>query len=159
MAVRITSSVLYAQGLFWSLFDSPLCTLHRLSHLPFHSPHFHLHLPCGLVRGEVPCALPQMRSKALWLTTILSRTHRNPDVTTTRTTRPRQHTRQSSSTCTSNHACTSWRFDLISPWRLDHTGGSWTHTVHHFLYRGTREVAQQRNRCTHQGHIQLLTIT
>ena len=40
------------------LFDSPFCTLHRLSHLPFHSPH----LPCGLVRGEVHCALPRMRS-------------------------------------------------------------------------------------------------
>ena len=48
------------------LFDSPFCTLHRLSHLPFHSPdlhlHLHLHLPCGLVRGEVHCALPRMRS-------------------------------------------------------------------------------------------------
>ena len=60
--VRITSSMLHAQCLFWSLFDSPLCTLHRLSHLPFHSPDLHLHLPCGLVRGEVPCALQRMRS-------------------------------------------------------------------------------------------------
>ena len=34
------------------LFDSPFCTLHRLSHLPFHCPdvHLHLRLPCGLVR-------------------------------------------------------------------------------------------------------------
>ena len=31
------------------LFDSPLCTLHRLSHLLFHSLDLHLHLPCGLV--------------------------------------------------------------------------------------------------------------
>ena len=30
--------------------------------LPFHSPDLHLDLPCGLVRGEVPCALPRMRS-------------------------------------------------------------------------------------------------
>ena len=45
-----------------SLFDSPLCTLHHLSHLPFHFPDLHLHLPCGLVRGEVHCALPRMRS-------------------------------------------------------------------------------------------------
>ena len=49
--------MLHAQCLFCSLFDSPLCTLHRLSHLPFHSPDLHLHLPCGLVRGEVPSAL------------------------------------------------------------------------------------------------------
>ena len=41
---------------------STLCALHRLSHLPFHSPVLHLHLPCGLVRWEVPCALQQMRS-------------------------------------------------------------------------------------------------
>ena len=44
------------------LFDPQLCTLHRLSHLPFHSPVLHLQLPCGLVRWEVPCALPRMRS-------------------------------------------------------------------------------------------------
>ena len=29
------------------LFDPLLCTLHRLSHLPFHSPVLHLHFPCG----------------------------------------------------------------------------------------------------------------
>ena len=29
------------------LFVSPFCTLHRLSHLPFHFPDLHLHLPCG----------------------------------------------------------------------------------------------------------------
>ena len=52
--VRITSSMLHAQCLFWSLFDSPLCTLHRLSHLPFHSPENHLHLPCGLVWEKFP---------------------------------------------------------------------------------------------------------
>ena len=45
--------------------------LHRLFHLPFHSPVLHLHLPCGLVRWEVPCALQLMRSKALWPRTIL----------------------------------------------------------------------------------------
>ena len=47
------------------LFDSPLCTLHRLSHLPFHSPdlQLHLHLSCGLVRVEqIPCAFPRMRT-------------------------------------------------------------------------------------------------
>ena len=32
------------------LFDSPLCTLHRLSHFSFHSSDLLLHLPCGLVR-------------------------------------------------------------------------------------------------------------
>ena len=42
------------------LYDSPFRTFHRLSHLPFHSPD--LHLPCRLVRGEVHCALPRMRS-------------------------------------------------------------------------------------------------
>ena len=45
------------------LFDSSSFTLHRLSHLPFHSPDLHLRLhPCGLVRGENHCALPRMRS-------------------------------------------------------------------------------------------------
>ena len=39
------------------LFDSPFCTLHRLSHLPFHFPDLHLRLRCGLVRGEVHAAL------------------------------------------------------------------------------------------------------
>ena len=42
------------------LLDSPFCTLHRLSHLPSHSPD--LHLPCRLVRVEqIPCAPPRMR--------------------------------------------------------------------------------------------------
>ena len=44
------------------LFDPLLCTLHRLSHLPFHSLVLHLHLSCGLVRWEVPCVLPRKRS-------------------------------------------------------------------------------------------------
>ena len=46
--------------------------LHRLSHLPFHSLDLHLQLPRGSVRREVPCALPRMRSKALWPTTPLT---------------------------------------------------------------------------------------
>ena len=48
-------------------FDSPLCTLHSLSHLLLH-----LHLLCGSVRREFPCALPRMRSLTLWSTTPLS---------------------------------------------------------------------------------------
>ena len=32
------------------LFDPLLCTLHRLAHLPYHSPVLQLHLPCELVR-------------------------------------------------------------------------------------------------------------
>ena len=50
------------------LFDSPLCTLHRLSRLPFHSPdsHLHLHLPCGLFRVEqIPFALPRRDDRSL----------------------------------------------------------------------------------------------
>ena len=56
------------------LFDSPFCTLHRLSHLPPHSPdlHLHSHLSCGSVRREVPCALSRMRSLTLFSTTPLS---------------------------------------------------------------------------------------
>ena len=51
-------------------FDTlPLCTLHRLSHLPPHSPDLYLELPCGLVRGETPCALPRMRSSLTPLST------------------------------------------------------------------------------------------
>ena len=51
-----TSSMYHSHGVVvLILFDSPLCTLHRLSHLPFHSHDLHLHLPCGLVRREVHC--------------------------------------------------------------------------------------------------------
>ena len=58
-----TSSMYHPNGaVVLILFDSPLCTLHRLSHLPFHSPDLHLHLPCGLVRWESRCARPRMRS-------------------------------------------------------------------------------------------------
>ena len=46
----------------WILFETPRCTLHRLSHLPPHSPDLHLQLPCGLVRREIPCVLSRMRS-------------------------------------------------------------------------------------------------
>ena len=43
-----TSSMYHPHGVVvLILFDPPLCTLHRLSHLPFHSPDLHLHLPCG----------------------------------------------------------------------------------------------------------------
>ena len=62
--------------------------LFTLSHLPFHSPDVHLHLPCGLVRGEVPCALPRMRSQALWPTTILSQVMSPTSSTTTTSQRP-----------------------------------------------------------------------
>ena len=56
------------------LFDSPLCTLHSLSHLLLHplDLQLHPHLPCGSVRREVPCALPGMRSLTLLSTTHLS---------------------------------------------------------------------------------------
>ena len=57
-----TSSMCHLHVVVLILCDPLLCALHRLSHLPFHSPV--LHLPCGLVRWEVPCALPRMRS---WL--------------------------------------------------------------------------------------------
>ena len=46
-----TSSMYHLHGVVvLVLFDSPLCTLHRLSHLPFHSLNLHLHLLCGSVR-------------------------------------------------------------------------------------------------------------
>ena len=50
----------------WPLFYSPLCTLHSLSHLLLHPPDLSLHLLCGSVRREIPCALPRMKSLALW---------------------------------------------------------------------------------------------
>ena len=70
------------------LFDSPLCTLHSLSHLPFHSPDLHLHLPCGWVRREFPCALPRMRNLTLWSTTPLSQVMSPNSSTTTTFQRP-----------------------------------------------------------------------
>ena len=45
------------------LFDLLLSVLSIVSLISFfHSLVLHLHLPCGLVRREVPCALPRMRS-------------------------------------------------------------------------------------------------
>ena len=41
-------------------------------HLLLHPPDLHLHLRCGSVRREVPCALPRMRSMTLWSSTALS---------------------------------------------------------------------------------------
>ena len=72
--LRTSSHVSCAHVVVLILFDSPFCTLHRLSHLPPHSPdlHLHYHLPCGSVRREVPCALSRMRSLTLLSTTPLS---------------------------------------------------------------------------------------
>ena len=56
----------------WPFFDSPRWTLQSLSHLLLHPPDFPLHLLCGSVRREVPCALPRLRSLTLWSTTPLS---------------------------------------------------------------------------------------
>ena len=56
----------------WLIFASPLCTLHSLSHLLLHPPDLSLHLLCGSVRREIPCAHPRMRSLAFWSTTPLS---------------------------------------------------------------------------------------
>ena len=67
--VRIVSSMFHVVV---RLDLSSTLHFHSLSHLPFHSPDLPLHLPCGSVRREVPCALPRMRSWALWPTTPLS---------------------------------------------------------------------------------------
>ena len=93
------------------LFDSPFCTLHRLSHLPFHSPdlHLHLHFLCGLVRREVHCALPRMRSWALWPTTILSQVLSPTPSTTTRSQRPLKSSSRSPPATAGPQTCTTWR--------------------------------------------------
>ena len=57
--VRVMSSMSHALVCLTSL---RLSILHCLSHLLLHSLNLHLHLPCGSVRSEVPCALPRMRS-------------------------------------------------------------------------------------------------
>ena len=72
----------------WSLFDPPLRTLHRLSHLLLHPPDLLLHFPCGSVRREIPCALPRMRSLASWSTTLLSQVVSPNSSTTTTSQRP-----------------------------------------------------------------------
>ena len=66
------------------LSSTPFCTRHSLSHLLLHPPELHLHLPCGSVRRELPCALPRMRSLTLWSTTPLSQVmSRNSSMITT----------------------------------------------------------------------------
>ena len=49
----------------------------RLTHLLLHPPDLSLHLLCGSVRREISCALPRMRSLALWSTTRLSQFPQN----------------------------------------------------------------------------------
>ena len=71
-----------------NLFDSPLCTLHSLSHFVLHPPDLHLHFQCGSVRREVPCALPRMRSLTLLSTTPLSQVMSPNSSTTTTSQRP-----------------------------------------------------------------------
>ena len=44
---------------------SPLCALHSLSHLLLHPPDLPLHLLCGSVRREFPCAVPNEESDSL----------------------------------------------------------------------------------------------
>ena len=41
----------------------------------FHFPDLSLHLLCRSVRSKTPCALPRMKSQALWSTTPLSQVH------------------------------------------------------------------------------------
>ena len=54
-----------------------------LSHLLLHPPDLSLRLLCGSVRGEISCALPRMRSLALWSTTPLSQVMSPRSSTTT----------------------------------------------------------------------------
>ena len=62
------------------LFDSPLCTLHSLSHLLLHPPDLHLHIPCGSVRREVPCALPRKPDSFVYNATLTSYGARNQEL-------------------------------------------------------------------------------
>ena len=98
-------------GCFDSLRLSTSHSSPSLSHLPFHSPdlHLHLHLPCGLVRGEVHCALPRMRSKALWPRTILSQVMSPASSTTTRSQRPLKSSSRSLPATAGPQICMTWR--------------------------------------------------
>ena len=72
----------------WPLFDTPHCTLHSLFHLLLHPPDLHLHLLCGSLRREFPCALPRKRSLTLWSATPLSQVRSRSSSTTTTSHRP-----------------------------------------------------------------------
>ena len=61
---------------------------HSLSHLLLHPPHLSLHLLCGSVRRETPCALPRMGSLAFLSTTPLSQVMSPNSSTTTSSQRP-----------------------------------------------------------------------
>ena len=93
------------------LFDSPLCTLHRLSHLLPHSPdlHLHPHLPCGSVRREVPCALSRMRSLTLLSITPLSQVMSPNSSTTTTSQRPLTFSSRSPPATAGPWTCTTRR--------------------------------------------------
>ena len=107
--VHVIPSMLRAQCLIWSLFDSPLGTLHSLSHHPLHSPNLHLHLLCGSVRREVPGALPRKRSWALWPTTPRSQVMSPKSSTTTTSQRPLKFSSRSPPATAGPRTCMTWR--------------------------------------------------
>ena len=117
------------------LFDSPLCTLHLLSHLPFHSPDLHLRLPCGLVRWEVPCALPRMRCQALWPRTILSQVMSPTSSTTT--------TSQRQLKCSSRRPPATAGPQTWMTWRSITTPSA-ERSLHHFFTYEREDPASRR---------------
>ena len=94
---------------FWSLFDSPFCTLHNFSHLLLHPPNLHHHFLCGSVRREVPCALPRMRSLTLWSTMPLSQVLSPSSSTTTTSQRPLKFSSRSPPATAGPRTCTTRR--------------------------------------------------
>ena len=109
--------------------------LFTLSHLPFHSPDVHLHLPCGLVRGEVPCALPRMRSQALWPTTILSQVMSPTSSTTTTSQRPLKSSSKSPPATAGPRTCMTGR-SVATP--------SAERSLHHCSLRKREDPASRR---------------
>ena len=98
----------------WSLFNSPLCTRHSLSHLLLHLPDLHLHFQCGLVWREVPCALPRMRSLTLWSTTPLSQIMSPSSSTTTTSQRPLKFSSRSPPATADPRTCMTRRSVTLS---------------------------------------------
>ena len=74
----------------------------------FISPNLHLHLLCGSVRREIPCALPRMRGLTLWSTTPLSQVMSPISSTTTTSQRPLKFSSRSPAT-PGPRTCMTWR--------------------------------------------------
>ena len=104
------SSMFHALEWLCVLISLRLSTLHSSQSLyPHHPPDLQLHLLCGSVRREVPCALPRMSSLTLWSTTLISQVMIPNSSTTTTSQRPLKFSSRSPPATAGPRTCMTWR--------------------------------------------------